>query len=321
MPSLTSLLLRYLIVFGFGLLLAFIGLVGLSLLSGRALEGPWGFLAILVIALLAAAQSAGRHIGRVSGRFPSEALAWIFSLLVGVVLLLGFFLFLMWAERGAIDADLPGPQDPAWDRFVLTSCGVFLPLAAILTRFGLFTGAVAGIQGHRRQMAASLAQAGGAAFDPSAGGHAVQAPGVIAVLARLILLNILGSVLLIYALPALERAGYGPGAEASWPSVAVAVMAALLAGQHYGRRAGHAMPSGFAWAVSGLYTLLSVTMTGAILGYLLVRSGASLPRNIEPATAAILLGGTAGVVLLLSLVTKWLLRAGARSALGLARPG
>lgn len=321
MPSLTSLLLRYLIVFGFWLLLAFIGLVGLSLLSGRALEGPWGFLGMLVIALLAAAQSAGRHIGRVSGRFPSEAVAWTFALLVGVVLLLGFFLFLIWAERGAIDADLPGPQDPAWDRFVLTTCAAFLPLAAILTRFGLFTGALAGIQAHRRQIAAGIAQAGGASFDPAAGGHAVRAPGVVAVLARLILLNILGSVLLLYGLPALERAGYGIPAEASWPLVAIAILATFLAGHHYGRRAGHAMPPGFAWAVSGLYTLVSAAMTGGILAYLLVRAGASLPRAIEPATAAILLGGLAGVLLILSLLTKWILRAGSRSAVGMARSG
>jgi hypothetical protein len=321
MPSLTSLLLRYVLVFVLWLLLAFGGLIGLSTLTENGFEGPWGFLAMLVIALLAAAQSVGRQMGRAAGRFPSEGVAWRFAILVSVLLLLAFFLLLIQAERSGISADLPGPQDEGWSDFMLRSCAVFLPVAAILTRFGIFTGAAAGLGGRRAPAHAAPQPMPASFFDPSGGRGASRAPGVVAMVGRLMLLNILGAILMIVAGVALAVAGYGFDPTAGWPSTLVSVLATFLAGHYYGKRAGRAMSQDFAWAVSGLYMLVSVGVTGVALAVLLTQAAIPLPADINGTAVAVVLGITAVILLVFTFITKALLRVGANAGLKSARMG
>ncbi len=86
------------------------------------------------------------------------------------------------------------------------------------------------------------------------------------------------------------------------------VVAALIAGQFYGRRTGAEVTSGFAWKVAAILTLISVVLAGMIFGVLMSQGDpmlAELDRGV-------LAGATALLGLLTLLAIRFLFRMGVK---------
>lgn len=272
MPSVGSLVLRFLGVFAVTLILSFFGLALAIGFLGVRIEGMLPWLSLLALAQLFGAISAGKLIGRTTGMVPGEMYTLRIAILTAAAALLAMALFLIQATRLEWLGGLPSLNDPEMRKSLLLGGAIFIAAAAILGRFGLIFGARAG----RRQYTVIRPQIvveeqpleiyrsphGYSHPQPSArfGRHETrQTPGITFALLWLVVLAAGGAIVLasIYAgLIAMEKP---VTKQIQHLMTMIPALVPFLVGNIYGARASARIPYPTAYASAGLYSVLVTT--------------------------------------------------------------
>ena len=332
MPSVGSLVLRFLGVFAVTLILSFFSLaLAIGFLGVRA-EGILPFLALLALAQLFGTISAGKLIGRTTGIVPGEIYTLRIAILTGGAALLVLALFLVQTTTSGWLGGLPALDDPQMRKSLVLGAAIFFAAAAILGRFGLIYGARLGQKRYvRTRPQVVVAEAALEIYrSPHGYSHpqasygaqfvdALPGPGAFAMIGRLYLLVFVGSLFIVALQIWLTRAYPDLLPLSNSLTAGVLLLSCHMTGSYYGKRAGRPMTPGFAWKVAGgyfasLWLLLAALMTltfyfGDLPTQPALPKVSDVPRGTLPIVAAMVLLMT----LIITFIMKSLLLRGSRT--------
>lgn len=329
MPSIGSLVLRFFGVFAVTLILAFFGLALAIAFLDAKVSGPLPFLAILGLAQLAGSISAGKLIGQTTGEVPGELFILRTAILTSATALLSLLVLLIQAQSAGWIDGLPGLDDPEMRDSLLLGGAIFFAASAILGRFGLIFGARAGRRQHVKARPRFEVQDASLEIYHSPHGHAhpqpssypgfaepLPGPGVLAMIGRMFLLNIIGGAILGVGMFVIMRQGGNGFLFVNAGSLVVTVAVCFLTGSYYGRRARRPMSPEFAWGVAGGYTMISTFLTIAAFGAFVLLLDPPMPQLPKDAAMVATLTLVIFLVMLVvvTFVMKALLRMGSRSS-------
>ncbi|MGL5010657.1 MAG: ABZJ_00895 family protein [Paracoccaceae bacterium] len=95
------------------------------------------------------------------------------------------------------------------------------------------------------------------------------------------------------------------------------ILGAMMAGQHYGAKAGAKPPQGYAWMAGLIFTIVSILLSVAVLYVMALALGLDIPGSIAQLRAeagddaALIAGILGGVLLLIWVLQRFIFSVGA----------